>query len=612
MYQISVDGNVLYDPHDTQLTVTSPKCKLAVNTVGEASFVIHVTHPHFSLEESQQMHKLRSIFEILQDGTPIFRGRMTDDSRDFNNSKSVDLEGVLGFFNDSVIPPFVFPDDFDGATEAENQVEFFLNWLIEKHNEQVEPFQQFQLGRVTVRDSVNLERSIEDYTRTWEVLKTRLFESALGGYLCIRYEYDAEGNPINIVDYLADFKTDDGAYICNTQKISFGENLFDLVHDSDATETYSAVIPLGKKGETSRLTMDDSWKVLQGTDEGKRIIKDGKVIYSEEAVALYGFIVAPPSETTWDDVETDTAQLQKNGLDFLVNKAMKLANTITAKAVDLHFSNEEIEALRIYRYIQVESKPHDLEELYKLEQLEIDIHNPQSTVITIGDTQLSMTDINANIQKNVATQAAIIKNDVKAQVSETIAQEKTSIIEQTEDAVLVKVSEEYVVQSEFNAYKQTTDAELNSQQQTLDEQQAALEAQDAELTTQKTTFTTYKEQTDAELKAQSDQISMNFTTTTEKITEVNGNIQTQFNEFYKYIQFSEEGIHISGSKNTLTLSLDNDTIAFKQNGEVVGKWDGTNFHTGNIMVSVEERAQFGNFAFVPRPDGSLSFLKVGG
>lgn len=43
-----------------------------------------------------------------------------------------------------------------------------------------------------------------------------------------------------------------------------------------------------------------------------------------------------------------------------------------------------------------------------------------------------------------------------------------------------------------------------------------------------------------------------------------------------------------------------------------GSWDGNDFYTGNIVVKLNERAQLGNFAFVPRSDGSLSFLKVGG
>lgn len=67
----------------------------------------------------------------------------------------------------------------------------------------------------------------------------------------------------------------------------------------------------------------------------------------------------------------------------------------------------------------------------------------------------------------------------------------------------------------------------------------------------------------------------------------------------------------TSSNSVISLSIENDMIAFKKNGEQFGWWDGEDFHTGNIIVDVNERAQFGNFAFIPRRDGSLMFLKVG-
>ena len=80
----------------------------------------------------------------------------------------------------------------------------------------------------------------------------------------------------------------------------------------------------------------------------------------------------------------------------------------------------------------------------------------------------------------------------------------------------------------------------------------------------------------------------------------------------KHFEFTTNGLLIKAGEGTMNLILDNDLIRFVKNGQQFGWWDGVNFHTGNIEVEVNERAQFGNFAFVPRSNGSLSFLKVTG
>lgn len=97
--------------------------------------------------------------------------------------------------------------------------------------------------------------------------------------------------------------------------------------------------------------------------------------------------------------------------------------------------------------------------------------------------------------------------------------------------------------------------------------------------------------------------------------------QAFLTKFSKYIRFMEDengnpsdtAMTIGSGDSAITLEIDNEKgLIFKKNGAEFGSWDGVDFHTGNIVVEVNERAQFGNFAFVPRSDGSLSFLKVGG
>lgn len=105
-------------------------------------------------------------------------------------------------------------------------------------------------------------------------------------------------------------------------------------------------------------------------------------------------------------------------------------------------------------------------------------------------------------------------------------------------------------------------------------------------------------------------ITKNFKTNSEQTKEVGSDLDSRFQELKKYIRFGDNGIEISAGENALKLVLDNNVIYFEQNGVQKSWWDGNDFHIGNIKVDVSERAQFGNFAFIPRSDGSLMFLKV--
>ena len=105
-------------------------------------------------------------------------------------------------------------------------------------------------------------------------------------------------------------------------------------------------------------------------------------------------------------------------------------------------------------------------------------------------------------------------------------------------------------------------------------------------------------------------ITKNFKTNSEQTKEVGSDLDNRFQELRKYIRFGENGIEIGAGENALKLVLDNNVIYFEQNGVQKSWWDGNDFHIGNIKVDVSKRAQFGNFAFIPRSDGSLMFLKV--
>lgn len=402
MYQILCDGYVLYDPRDDELIVKNKKCKIGSNICGEASFSILANHPHY-----EKLQKLKSVFEIKQDNDTIFRGRMTDESRDFDNIKVVDLEGAMAYLNDSVIRPFTFPDDFPDAKSAKNIVEYFFAWIIEQHNSQVQDFQKFKVGKVTVTDPNNyLSRSNTDYANSWTTVKDKLFGSSLGGYLCIRYEADG-----NYLDYLADYADDSGNKLVNSQAIEYGKNLLDFKNESDGSETYSAIIPLGKGESSEKLTLSS----LADGDITDDIVKKGDTLYSKKAVEAFGWICAPTSDTTFEDV-TDVKNLCDRGVSFLKSKSAGFLETTTMTAIDLHLTDAEIESFRVYKYVAASSSPHGASGVYPLSELDLDLDNLQNTKITVGETKSGLTDKTADIAQKV-TQAAK-KEDIKTSIEE--------------------------------------------------------------------------------------------------------------------------------------------------------------------------------------------------
>lgn len=394
MYQLNFEGFTLYDPRMEELTLRDVSVHLAVDAAGSMSFTIDHDHPF-----ADQLTRMKGRLELLSDGLPIFRGRILSDTQGFDLERTVEAEGQLACLNDSVVPPFDFPADYedDPAYEAaDNVVAFWLGRLLEAHNDQVTAEQQIKLGQVTVSDPNNyIARSATDYATTWATLTDKLTGSALGGHFLVRYESDG-----TYLDYLADYPLD------NVQRIEFASNLLELTDEIDATDVYTAVLPTGAEG----LTIEG----LSGGDLTEDLVQDGAVIYSKAGVARFGRIV---SVQTWDDV-TEAANLRTKAMALLAQSGVLPLRTISVTAVDLHCTDEDIAALRVGRYTKVVSAPHGLDVRYALTELDPDILDPGNTRITLGASVQTLTDRNqhtiAGIQDQIGATAGVVSSAVSS------------------------------------------------------------------------------------------------------------------------------------------------------------------------------------------------------
>lgn len=554
MYQVRFKNRILYDPRDDEeRIIREPSVHLAVDEPGSMSFTIDADHP-----EAGQLTKMVGDLELLQDGYTIYCGRIIRDEMDFYNSRRIETEGLLAALNDSIIPPFTFPDDFTGdagyqeAAASGNVVEFFLGWLLTQHNSQAAEDRKIKLGTVTVADPNNyISRSSTDYATTWDTVKNKLADGSLGGHLLPRYEADGV-----YLDYLADFT------LTNEQPVEFGENLLDLTSEVDATEVYTAILPVGKDGLTIEGLADGSIK--------PGIVKAGKIIYSEAGRQQFGNIT---KVVKWEDVEV-AENLKSKAVAELTGTGILMANSITVKACDLHCDDDTIASFRVGRYVTITSKPHDLIQSFGLVTLEPDILDPGNTVITLGTTVKSQTDRNQATQKTLEnTQAQQqIELDKQAKKISDLGPSSTELVTaavQNSQEIIFAALAKYVETGDFNSYKETVIAQLS---------------------------------------VLAGEISRQFQTGTEAIKAVNGDLQAKYNERTKYIRFVDGDIILGEDGNEITLTIENDRMTFKQNGHEVAWFSNNQFHVTDAEFSGP--ARIGSFAFVPGSNGNLSFRKV--
>ena len=512
MYQLKYKDYILHDMRlaDEKLIIRDPSVKLAVSKAGEMSFTVDAEHPYLS-----NLRRMSGLVELLDGTFPIYRGRITTDTKDFYGAHKIETEGIMAALNDSIIKPFSFPedfkddDDYKAAAASGNVVDFFFRWILAQHNSQVSTEQQIKPGVCTVTDSNNyITRSASEYATAMSTISDKLIKSALGGYLLIRYEDDG-----NYLDYYAALP------LTNTQSVEFAENLLDLSSETDGTNIYTAILPEGKDGLTIEALSDGDL-----TDD---LVKSGLTIYSKSGVATYGRITR---HVKWDDV-TIAANLQTKAKAALADNGLSMPETITCTAVDLGWQ-DGIQHFRVGRMTALFSTPHGYSASYPLMELAPDILDPGNTQITLGATQQTYTG--AQIDAKRETDKRI--ESTRQEISERVDESSSQVIQAT--------------------HQQITDLQQNVNSIILSALENYVETGD---------FDSYKEEVSTKLSVLTDQLSIDITKVTERIDKVDGDLQSKYSEITKAFRFTSDGLIIGETGNEILLRLDNDVLQFVRN-----------------------------------------------
>ena len=463
------------------------------------------------------------------------------------------LNEEIGFHNEKSITcegdlAFLL-DSIQRPYDYSGSIEGFLTQLITAHNEQVDSEKQFAVGNVTVTDTNNtIARSDINYTKTWEVIEKKLI-GILGGHIIIRHE-----NGINYVDYLADYTT------ISDQKIEFAKNLLDMKRKRKGQDIITALIPLGAKLKNEEGTETDERLTIKSENGGL------DYIYDEDAVAEFGWIFGT---NTWDDV-TVASNLLTKGRAYLASLS-SVIDTLELSAADLAGIEQDINSFHLGTYVRVTSNPHGIDQNFLVSKIQIDLMKPQSNKLTLGGKTESFTG-QANGIFNTQVDINNAFENLVTSTSQAIYQTETNLqasIQASESNIISNVSEKFYLKDE-------TDSLISEVSTTVEQNK--------------------------------NEVSILFEQYSAEIEDLAAGTDAEFEEIKKYIRFIDGKILLGEVGNELELQIANDRISFLQNNAEVAYFSNNKLYVTDGEYTNSLR--LGQFAFLPRENGNLSFKKL--
>lgn len=538
--------------------ITEGKITKAVNAIDSFTASVYWNETVWDL-----FNPLKTKVVVLDGNVTKFEGRILTVSPKMDTrgliTKQIVCEGTMGYLCDSV-QPYTGEREYSGDT-SRNGLEEFIDVLLTNHNSQVENDKKIYRGSVTVTtfQTLGVYKGL-NYESTWQAIQDKLIKS-FGGEINLRKS--------NGKTYL-DYKPKIGA--TRTTQIKLGENMQSAEKKLDATQVCSRLIPLGAKLTITELDEQGQPRDVE-TEERLTIasVNDDKIyIESSDALTLYGICY---KTVIYDDIH-DPNILKTRGTEYLATQNTAVANhTITA--VDLSYLGESVDEIEIFDSYPVVNTQLGISSTLEVVKKVTDIYKPFSPVLTFGSENVLLSDI---INGNAVTVA-----DEQNQISKTITETKNSI---------------------NNVYSYVNDSAF-----TVQTNASGLVATATSTMVSQSDYEKFTQIIKNILKMDADGTTMIFKAIDEAIAEVDGKQESNYAEITKYIRFADGEIILGEVGNALTLTISNDMIYFKQNGVTVAYFSDNKLQVTDAVFN--NSLQLGNFAFKPRENGNLSFVRVG-
>ena len=376
MYEVYLDGKLLYYPGDKVNTVISAILKTKLNDSGTFDVTIPRKNPLYGKFKERASELL-----IKKNGKEIWNGEIRGNKGNLKKENVIHAVGELSYLGASSQPQKKYTNV--------NPLQMMVA-LVNIHNSQVEPRKQFTVGVVTV-GNYNYDW-ITNYENTLDFIRKEMCDK-LGGYLRIR--------KVDGVRYIDLVSLKDYGKSCE-QTIKFGKNLLDYATGISADAIATAVRPLGTTLENGSIEGVDSYLTIESVNDGKDYLENTDAIQSG-----IGYIW----KTVHFNVLTTPEAVKTAGENWLKDNQFQNM-TIDVTAIDLSEINSNIESFELGDSVRITAKPFGLDRWSYVTEKKLDLLDPVTKHnISIGD----------NVKKTYTQQMADEKNSLKKEIPQQSA-----------------------------------------------------------------------------------------------------------------------------------------------------------------------------------------------
>lgn len=438
MYVLTYAGNVIHDPREEGVQISTGKLVEESGQSPTLSFTVQPTHPLWRAFNRESVMNTEREIELTEHETQkiLFRGRIRKVSMSMNGSIDVTCEGAMAYLNDTTVRPYKTydTDEIDCEINAPAKAGELFEWFIEQHNLRVSNrCEKFKVG---INAGVNfgaLQRGTGTRPTTLKEMREKLTKLC-GGYFRVRYVGED-----NYLDWLNADGSSEAA-----QSVELGQNLLDLNTGADGKDIYTAIVPVGKTGEgedEKDVTIDDEHAYVGG---GYDIIGDAVV---DTAMAeRYGII---EKLMEYDHLSQPQALADKAVADLA---AGKLSDSITVSATDLHYADATVQQIDYLQRVQVTSEPHGIDRMMLCVGRTINLVDPKATRYSFGAIEGTLTKSGTTSQERTqeatdkrltalaSTTRKTVEDTHKTTVKVQAVEEKAAAVEKKADAATEKIA----------------------------------------------------------------------------------------------------------------------------------------------------------------------------